>query len=131
MTNSDPSQGAVGRLLATVERVGNKLPDPAVLFIGLLVLVWLISWPLSYIDFGLSDPRNGEPLRVVNQLSATSFTAFMAAMVKNFSHFHPIGVVLVASRTRSSWGLGGVVVVLGLVWGHPGSTTSMQNHRAV
>lgn len=84
------------RALATIERVGNKLPDPAILFVGLLVAVWLLSWLFSYFDYGLTDPRSGEPLVIVNQLSGTAMTAFFASMVKTFAHFHPIGVVLVA-----------------------------------
>ena len=91
-----PATGLVQRALATVERVGNKLPDPAVLFIALLFIVWVLSWLLSYGDYGLIDPRTGESLVVVNQLSGTSLTAFFSSMVKNFAHFHPIGVVLVA-----------------------------------
>ncbi len=90
------STGALQRMLATVERIGNKLPDPAVLFIALLIIIWMVSWGLSYFDFGVIDPRTSEPLRVVNLLSGPSFTAFMASIVKNFAHFHPIGVVLVA-----------------------------------
>ncbi len=86
----------VERALAAVERVGNRLPDPAMLFVALLVIVWFLSWGLSGIDFGLTDPRNGQPLMVINQLSGQSFAAFMAAMVTNFTHFHPVGVVLVA-----------------------------------
>jgi aminobenzoyl-glutamate transport protein len=84
------------RALAAIERTGNRLPDPAMLFVGLLVIVWLASWFLSYFDFGVTDPRTGEPLQVVNQLSGTSITAFLASLVNNFAHFHPIGVVLVA-----------------------------------
>ena len=72
------------------------MPDPAVLFIALLLIVWILSWFFSYFDFGLTDPRNGEPLLVINQLSGASMTAFFSAMVTNFAHFHPIGVVLVA-----------------------------------
>ena len=84
------------RALGAVERVGNKLPDPAVLFIALLVIVWFLSWAFSGINFGVIDPRSGEPLAVVSQLSGTSMAAFFASMVTNFSHFHPVGVVLVA-----------------------------------
>ena len=84
------------RALATVERVGNKLPDPALLFIALLFIVWIFSWLLSYVTFDLIDPRSGENLQVVNQLSGTAITTFFASMVKTFAHFHPIGVVLVA-----------------------------------
>ena len=61
------------RMLATVERVGNKLPDPAVLFIGLLFAVWVLSWMLSYIAFDAIDPRTNQPLVINNQLSGRSF----------------------------------------------------------
>jgi aminobenzoyl-glutamate transport protein len=84
------------RSLAAIERAGNRLPDPAVLFIALLGVVWLLSFALSWFDFGVTDPRTGEPLVVANQLSGTAMTAFMSSLVNNFAHFHPIGVVLVA-----------------------------------
>ena len=83
-------------MLATIERVGNALPDPAVLFIVLLFAVWVLSWLLSYISFNAIDPRTGEAIVVNNLLSGSAFTEFLSVMVTNFSHFHPIGVVLVA-----------------------------------
>ncbi len=89
-------EGFTTRALAAVERIGNRLPDPAVLFIALLGIVWLLSWLLSYGNYDLVDPRSGEQLVVVNQLSGESLAAFFSSMVKNFAHFHPIGVVLVA-----------------------------------
>lgn len=88
--------GRLERLLGTVERVGNKLPDPAVLFIALLGVVWVLSWLLSGIEFGLTDPRTGEALQINNQLAGDAMTRFFSLMVTNFSHFHPVGVVLVA-----------------------------------
>ncbi len=96
MDLTDPKPSFSQRTLAAIERTGNRLPDPAMLFIGLLIIVWVVSWLLSYIEFSAIDPRNGEPVRVVNQLAGESLTAFLATMVKNFAHFHPIGVVLVA-----------------------------------
>ncbi len=89
-------QGITQRALATVERVGNKLPDPTLLFIALLFLVWVLSWLASYVDWGVADPRTGEPLLIVNQLSGESLVLFFSSLVKTFAHFHPIGVVLVA-----------------------------------
>ncbi len=86
----------VQRALAAVERAGNKLPDPAVLFIALLFIVWILSWLLSGISFDVVDPRSGEPLRIINQLSGSSLTEFFSVLVTNFTHFHPVGVVLVA-----------------------------------
>ena len=91
-----PRAGAMERALAAVERVGNRLPDPAMLFVFLLVIVWLLSWALSSIAFDVIDPRTGQPLVVINQLSGSALTAFTSAMVTNFVQFHPVGVVLVA-----------------------------------
>ena len=85
-----------GGFLGSVERIGNKLPDPAVLFIALLFIVWVLSFLLSFVTFGVIDPRSGEPLVINNLLSGSAFTEFLSVMVTNFSHFHPVGVVLVA-----------------------------------
>ncbi len=85
-----------GGFLGAVERIGNKLPDPAVLFIALLFIVWILSWLLSYVTFDVIDPRSGQPLAIQNLLTGSSFTEFLSVMVTNFSHFHPVGVVLVA-----------------------------------
>jgi aminobenzoyl-glutamate transport protein len=94
---SDQNQSAApGGFLGTVERVGNKLPDPAVLFIALLFIVWILSWLLSYVTLDVVDPRSGEALIIKNLLSGSAFTEFLSVMVTNFSHFHPVGVVLVA-----------------------------------
>ncbi|MEQ8802334.1 MAG: AbgT family transporter, partial [Haliea sp.] len=84
------------RVLASIERAGNKLPDPAVLFIALLFITWALSLLFSRFEYDLVDPRNGDALVVVNQLSADAMTQFLSAMVTTFAHFHPIGVVLVA-----------------------------------
>ena len=95
MSGQDQS-AAPGGFLGTVERVGNKLPDPAVLFIALLFIVWVLSWLLSYVSFDVIDPRSGEGLVIQNLLTGSAFTEFLSVMVTNFSHFHPVGVVLVA-----------------------------------
>ena len=84
------------RILASVERIGNKLPDPAVLFIALLFVIWILSWLLSHLTFNVVDPRTRELLVINNLLSGSAITEFMSVMVTNFSHFHPVGVVLVA-----------------------------------
>lgn len=84
------------RALSTIERWGNALPDPAMLFVGLLFVVWALSAIFSMFDYELVDPRTGTAVVVHNQLSADALATFMTQLVKNFAHFHPIGVVLVA-----------------------------------
>jgi p-aminobenzoyl-glutamate transporter AbgT len=95
MHDTSPT-GNNSRFLAWIERTGNRLPDPAILFVALLFIVWILSLLLSTFEFSAIDPRTGEPVVIVNQLSGPSLTSFMASMVKTFAHFHPIGVVLVA-----------------------------------
>ena len=94
--NAGSSSGLVNRFLNVIETVGNRLPDPAVLFVILMVLTWLLSAVLAPIEFSEINPRTGEPIRVVNQLTGTALAAFMAGMVNTFTSFPPLGVVLVA-----------------------------------
>jgi len=94
---SDQDQSAAsGGFLGTVERIGNKLPDPAVLFIALLFIVWILSWLLSYVQFDVFHPATGDRIQIVNQLSGASFVEFLSTMVTRFMTFGPVGVVLVA-----------------------------------
>lgn len=84
------------RALDLVERIGNRLPDPAVLFLLLMLVVWGASWALAGVTFAEIDPRSGEPMRVIDLLSGQSLTTFMTKMVNTFVTFAPLGVVLVA-----------------------------------
>jgi aminobenzoyl-glutamate transport protein len=83
------------RFLDWVERAGNLLPDPALIFVFALVATWVLSVALAGVDFGEIDPRNGEPLRIVNQLKGTSFVAFLVGLVNTYVSFPPLGLVLV------------------------------------
>lgn len=105
MADSSPSPGngqpgsaprLIDRALNAIERVGNKLPDPAALFFLLLIVVWILSAFLASTQFAEIDPRTGEPIVIKNQLAGTSIAAFLANMVTTFTSFHPLGVVLVA-----------------------------------
>lgn len=86
----------IDRALSTVERVGNKLPDPAALFLILLVIVWVLSALLAPVQFAEIDPRSGKPIQINSQLTGTAIAAFLSNMVTTFTSFHPLGVVLVA-----------------------------------
>ncbi len=101
MSQPNPSpvpapRGVVTRFLDGVERVGNKLPDPAMLFLILMLITWALSALLANVSFSEIDPRSGDPVQIVNLLSGTSLTQFMADMVRTFVNFAPLGTVLVA-----------------------------------
>jgi aminobenzoyl-glutamate transport protein len=86
----------LGRFLDWIERIGNKLPDPALLFLILLGVVWVVSALLAPIAFAEIDPRTGKPIQIQSQLTGTAIATFLARMVTTFTSFHPLGVVLVS-----------------------------------
>jgi aminobenzoyl-glutamate transport protein len=84
------------RLLGAIERIGNKLPDPAILFFISIVIVWILSALLAPVQFTEINPASGSPIRVNNLLTGAAMANFMANMVSVFVNFAPLGVVLVA-----------------------------------
>ncbi len=88
--------GFIDGALGTIETLGNKLPDPAMLFLSAMVIVWILSWLLADTVFEAIDPRTDAPLVVHNLLSGESLVSFLTNMVTVFTGFAPLGVVLVA-----------------------------------
>jgi p-aminobenzoyl-glutamate transporter AbgT len=93
---------ALIRFLNLVEWIGNKLPDPAVLFVIFIAIVGIVSWQLSQVAFAEKDPRVPGPvekapaIEVVNILKPSEIATTMTTMVTTFVTFAPLGVVLVA-----------------------------------
>jgi aminobenzoyl-glutamate transport protein len=98
VTGTGPSgrRSPIDRALNVIERLGNALPDPAVLFLILMGVVWVASAALARVQFSEIHPVTGEPIRIQNQLSGEVMAEFLATMVETFVGFHPLGVVLVA-----------------------------------
>ncbi|MDP2560948.1 AbgT family transporter [Psychrobium sp. 1_MG-2023] len=96
MSSTTQKPRAVDRFLNSIERVGNALPDPAIIFLSAMLIIWGLSALLSQYTFGAIDPRTGEAIIVHNLLTGDSLAGFLAGMVKTFTAFAPLGVVLVA-----------------------------------
>lgn len=84
------------RMLDRLEWLGNKLPDPAVLFLVGMLIVWVLTGLLSGVTFTEIDPRSNQPIKLNNLMTLGSLATFMTSMVKDFVEFKPLGVVLVA-----------------------------------
>jgi aminobenzoyl-glutamate transport protein len=93
MTDAAPTRAG---LLAALERLGNRLPDPTLLFALAFGVVVVLSHLLAPLELGLVDPRTGGPLIVVDLLSAGDGVRFFGDLVKTFVGFPPLGIVLVA-----------------------------------
>lgn len=93
---STPKKTFVQRALDSIERNGNKLPDPAILFLMLMLTIWAVSAVLSPLQFAEINPRTQAPIEIVNLLAPAKLADFLANMVSVFINFAPLGVVLVA-----------------------------------
>lgn len=87
--------------LSWVERTGNRLPDPVFIFFYLIALLIIISVVLKWVGLTALHPTqtnaDGTPLVIesASLLSATNIQLLWTEMPKTFTHFHPLGYVLV------------------------------------
>ncbi len=95
-SDASSKSGFINRALSGIETVGNKLPDPAMLFLISLFVVWILSALLSPVSFTDIDPRSGDPIQINNLLTGAALASFLSNMVTIFTGFAPLGVVLVA-----------------------------------
>ncbi|WP_411817972.1 AbgT family transporter [Hyphococcus sp. DH-69] len=88
--------------LGWVERTGNRLPDPVFIFFYLIIVLVAISIVAALA--GLSAPHptqtvagTDDPyiIEAVSLLSAENIQRLWVDMPKTFTHFHPLGYVLV------------------------------------
>jgi p-aminobenzoyl-glutamate transporter AbgT len=94
--NNKSKRGMLVKLLDGIEWLGNKLPDPAVLFVIGLALVWVLSCWMSTFEFTEVKPGTTDQIKVENLLTLDKFAHLLSHMVKTFVDFPPLGVVLVA-----------------------------------
>jgi aminobenzoyl-glutamate transport protein len=85
----------IQRSLDYVERVGNKLPQPVTLFVVLIVIVLFASWFVSLFDVRVVHPGTGKTIESVNLLNKEGLQKIFTQMVKVFTDFPPLGLVLV------------------------------------
>ncbi|RYG73728.1 AbgT family transporter [Lentibacillus lipolyticus] len=82
------------RFLNRVERIGNKLPDPFMLFVFLAVAVILVSGFISLFDVTFSQPGSDEQMAIKNLLSGEGLQFMITSVIDNFIGFKPLGIVL-------------------------------------
>ena len=83
--------------LNRVERIGNVMPDVTMLFIYALIICWVLSYLLSFVDFNYYHPVTKDKIAVVNMFGQNEFIDFITSMVKNFVSFPPLGITIVAT----------------------------------
>ena len=83
-----------GGFLQWVERVGNKIPNPFLLFVYLIAVLMVATAVISWLNITAVNPSNGEIIHVKNLLSVEGIQWILPNVIKNFSGFTPLGSIL-------------------------------------
>lgn len=84
--------------LATIERVGNRLPDPVYLFVIGTAIIIVLAEMAVWFNWQVEKPalsNNSEIILAKSVLSADGMWWWLSTLVKNFIEFPPLGIVLV------------------------------------
>ena len=92
MSDSELNSGLLNR----IERIGNRLPDPVTLFVTGALSVLVVSEVAARLGWSVVNPTSGETETVTSLLSSEGMQWVWLNLVKNFTGFAPLGVVLVA-----------------------------------
>ena len=101
MAETAVSEGTQKGFLGWVERTGNRLPDPVFIFFYLILILVAISLICSWLGVSAKHPtqlgQDGSPLiiKAISLLAPENIQKLWVDMPKTFTHFHPLGYVLV------------------------------------
>lgn len=79
-----------------IERAGNALPHPAILFALFALFTLLLSGIGAWLNWNAVHPATHETVEVVNLLSREGLHMILMGMVDNYVGFAPLGIVMVA-----------------------------------
>src|SRR5690606_2529853 len=96
MSEALTRSGKLDRVLNAIEREGNRLPHPAMLFIYMALAVLLLSALCAWLGVAATHPVTGARIEAVNLISGAGIRRMLEGTVTNFTGFAPLGVVLVA-----------------------------------
>lgn len=86
--------GLFSKFLSAVEILGNKLPDPFMLFALLAGIVILLSYIFNALGTTVVHPGTGEEMAIKNLASGEGIEYILTSMLENFTGFAPLGLVL-------------------------------------
>src|SRR5262245_19458842 len=82
------------RFLDGVERLGNALPGPTLIFVGLIAGLMAVSAVGAAPGWSAVNPVTGETLSVTSLLSEQSLQLLITETPRTFAAFAPLGLVL-------------------------------------
>ncbi len=82
-------------ILGKIEILGNKLPNPAILFILLAGLLAILSAVLGAYHVTAMDPITHKAIQVKSLLTKEGLHWILSEMVRNYINFPPLGMIIV------------------------------------
>ncbi|MDW8542983.1 MULTISPECIES: AbgT family transporter [Staphylococcus] len=92
--NSKEKPTLINRFLNIVEKVGNRLPDPSILFFLMCLGLAVLTWIISFFSITVKHPGTGDTIAIKSILSSDGLSMILNDTVKNFSEFPALGLVL-------------------------------------
>ena len=94
MISNPPLPLRRSRLLDVAERIGNALPDPALLFVFAMLLLAVASAYAAAAGWSAVNPVTGEALQARSLLTEASVAQLLGELPRTYAGFAPLGVVL-------------------------------------
>ena len=110
--NAAKQQSWVDRFLNTIETVCNKLPPPAILFVVLFFVVAIIGAVLTSSNFSLVNPATKKAVVSQNLFTKGGVSWLLTNLVKNFTGFAPMGLVITMTMAIGFCEEAGLLVAL-------------------
>lgn len=83
-------------LIRFIEKGGNALPHPAILFAIFALITLIVSAIGGILGWSGVHPATGETVKVINLLSKEGVHRILLDMVSSYTNFAPLGIVMVA-----------------------------------
>ena len=77
-----------------MERLGNVLPDPVLIFVGMIAILMAMSAFGAAAGWSAVNPVTGDTLRVKSLLSEQSLQLIITETPRTYTGFAPLGLVL-------------------------------------
>lgn len=94
VSNTKDKPTLINRFLNIVEKVGNRLPDPSILFFLMCVGLAILTWVVSLFQISVKHPGTGDTIAIKSILSKDGLSMILNDAIKNFSEFPALGLVL-------------------------------------
>ncbi len=89
-----PKESLMVRMISRIEKAGNRLPHPFMIFVGLIIITIILSFALSLAGSSATHPVTGKEVAVKNLLSKEGIVWVFMNLYKNFAAYPALGLVI-------------------------------------